>query len=112
MKMLFDADCGTYEYSSVKMWQVLESTKYATLFRSTMKRAPEIADARKKWKLRQKEKLQQVEKEKALVRLKQGFRRVKVGRGVLGNMGEEMAEENMMVNSEIEGRNTVCAGDL
>jgi hypothetical protein len=111
MKMLFDADCGTYEYSSVKMWQVLESTKYATLFRSTMKRAPEIADARKKWKLRQKEKLQQVEKEKALVRLKQGSRRVKVSRGVLAN-AEEIAEENLMVNSEIEGRNTVFAGDL
>jgi hypothetical protein len=110
--MLFDADCGTYEYSSVKMWQVLESTKYATLFRATMKRTPEIADARKKWKIQQKWKLKQVEKEKALSRLKQGSRRVRVGKGVMGNVAEEGVEENLMVSEEIEGRNTVFAGDL
>ena len=66
--MLFDADCGTYEYSSVNMWEILESTKSAALFRATMKREPEIAEAQRKWKTRQKEQLVVAEKEKALNR--------------------------------------------
>ena len=39
-KMLFDEECGNYEFTTYKMWQKIESSYYAELYHKSLKYGP------------------------------------------------------------------------
>lgn len=62
IQMLFDANCGTYEFSSKMFWEKLECSIWADLFRMTEKKAPEIIELRKQYI--EKRRLEEEEKDR------------------------------------------------
>lgn len=50
MQMLFDEDCGNYEFDSTGMWAELEDSASGKLYRQTLERIPDIIKAQEDYK--------------------------------------------------------------
>jgi hypothetical protein len=78
-KMLFDEDCGNYEFSTVEMWGKLEDTFFSELYNKAKKNVPGLLQKETEYIL-QKEK----ENTEALDKKGQTGKKKKEGKSFLG----------------------------